>query len=314
MDIKEHIAADLLVPENLIRQALAIARVQVKRFEIPKRSGGKRYIYQPSKKLKTLQYWIIAKILSELPLHEAAIAYREGMSILHNAKRHRNNRFFLKVDLKDFFPSINWVDFLPILRSWHNAATVDWPLNAEAEDLIRLSCFYTNDALPIGYPSSPAISNAVMYSVDVAILQIVSDTEKYGNCVYTRYADDLMVSTDRKGACKTILSELKSLVRKTKSPNICINHRKTKMASSTGGSVSVTGLKVCADGHITLHRKHKDHIRLLMSLFRKGQLDASEFPSLLGHIAYAHYNAPAFYTKLQEKYFREIAELRATNL
>lgn len=314
MDIKSRISLDLGIPHDLIEEALSVARIHVKKFNIPKRNGKPRAILQPSKKLKTIQYWLILNIFNHLPVHEAAVAYREGVSILHNAKKHRNSRFFLKIDLKDFFPCINWKDLLPIVESWHLNSNVDWKLDQEAKSLIQHSCFYHKDILPIGYPSSPIISNVVMNGVDVDISRLVGDSEKYGKVIYTRYADDMVISTDKSGACKLLHDEIKDLIGKTISPKISINHSKTKMGSSTGGSASVTGLKVCSNGHITLHRKHKDHIRLMLSLYKKGVLDPNENESLVGHLAYAHYMAPDFYTKLQSKYFKEIETLRSLNV
>jgi len=149
-----------------------------------------------------------------------------------------------------------------------------------------------------------------MIDFDNALSKIISDKKKYGDVIYTRYADDLILSTNQKGVCRALLSEVLKLIDTTKSPDIEINSTKTKIGSSSGGSASVTGLKICSDGHITIHRNQKDHIRLLLSLYKKGNLDPNEHLSLLGHLAYVHHVDSAFYTKLQSKYFKEIAELR----
>ena len=98
MNIKDKIASDLDIPVSLIDQALSVSRIHVKKFSIVKRNGKMRKIFQPAKKLKTIQYWLIYKIFSELPVHDSAVAYRDGISILHNAKRHRENRYFVKID------------------------------------------------------------------------------------------------------------------------------------------------------------------------------------------------------------------------
>ena len=309
MHIKEAIASDLSIPGSLIDDAINIARAHVKIFRIKKKSGGSREIFHPSKKLKTIQYWLMHSVFSQIPVHDASMAYRDGISILHNANLHRSSRFFLKMDLKNFFPSISFNDFIPILSNWHANAKPDWVLDEEAEFLLKRVCFYKNDRLAIGYPSSPIISNIVMGEFDSKVSALIAD-EKYGKVIYTRYADDLVLSTDKKGACAEIKRELHTLIQATKSPNISVNHHKTKLGSSTAGSASVTGLKICSDGHITIHRKQKDHIRLLLGLYRKGRLQPEEEESLLGHLNYCHYVAPDFYTKISKKYFREIHELR----
>ena len=313
MQIKEVISKDLGIPESLIDEALSLARIQVKKFYKRKRNGQIREILQPSKKLKTLQYWLIANLFKNLPIHDSAVAYLDGVSILHNAKRHSEHRYFLKMDLTNFFTSIKYTDVLPLIELWHQTTTPQWNLDNQAMELIRLSCFYKGDILPIGYPSSPVISNIVMYSFDDGITKLISDKMRYGECIYTRYADDLVFSTDKKDVCIDLLKNVTAFIENTTSPKISVNTSKTKLGTSTGGSASVTGLKICTDGHITIHRKQKDHIRLLLSLYSKGILKAEEHDSLLGHLSYCHYVAPAFYSILQKKFFREIKKLRAKN-
>jgi len=313
MDIKAIISDDLGIPTSLIDEALARARLDVKKFVIPKRNGQKRVILQPSKKLKTIQYWLIINIFKKLNVHSAAFAYRDNLSILENAEVHKGNKYFLKMDLKDFFPSINYSDLIPLIASWHSKETPSWTLSKNAEVLIRLSCFYQNDFLPVGYPSSPIISNVVMYKFDTEISNLINDMEKFGEVIYTRYADDLVFSTNKQGACNLLLKAITDYIAKSESPKLVVNTAKTKFGSSSGGTASVTGLKICNEGRITIHRKQKDHIRLLLSLYGKSILNPEEYNSLLGHLSYIHHVDPAFYSKLQSKYFMQIAELRAAN-
>lgn len=313
MNIKAIISKEVNIPVSMIDDALASARVEVKKTYITKRNGKKRLILQPSKKLKTIQYWLIINIFRKMAVHEAAIAYRDGISIFHNASKHKSNQFFLKLDLENFFPSIKFIDLMPKIEEWHNKEKPEWLLNEDAIMLIRQSCFYTMDSLAVGYPSSPIISNLVMFEFDTNLLKLVSNEDKFGKVIYTRYADDLIFSTNKKGVSDLLLKEVSKLILDTTSPNIVLNESKTKIGSSTGGSASVTGLKICDGERITIHRNQKDHIRLLLSLYRKEKLNNEEYSSLLGHLSYIQYVDSSFYTKLQNKYFREIAELRLVN-
>lgn len=217
------------------------------------------------------------------------------------------------MDFKDFFPSIKWRDLEPIFADWHEDENPDWELTNDARNLVRLSCFFSKDLLPIGYPSSPVISNAVMFGIDNEIVNILSRDTRYGNAVYTRYADDLVVSTNKKNVCNDILEAIVNLLRETDSPSLSLNPKKTKRGSSSSGSALVTGLRICADGHITIHRKQKDHIRLLLALYKKNKLSQTEEVSLLGHLAYVRHVAPQFYSGLQNKFFEEIGKLRLAN-
>lgn len=312
MKIKDLISSDINIPITMIEEALSVARIHVKRFYLEKRNGAKRLILQPSKKLKTIQYWLIINVFEKLTVHDVAIAYRKNISILDNAILHKNNRFFLKIDLKDFFPSIKYLDLIPKIREWHTKDKPAWLLDEEAENLIRLACFYKGDILAVGYPSSPIISNIVMLDFDITILKLINNKNQFGDVVYTRYADDLVFSTNKAGACGLLLKEVSGLISSTSSPNIVLNKTKTKIGSSSGGTASVTGLKICNEGHITIHRKQKDHIRLLLGLYSKGMLRTEEYISLVGHLSYVRYVDSNFYTKLQNKYFKEITKLKDT--
>ena len=313
MRIEDEVSTDLQVPELLIKEAIELARVQVKKFTIPKRSGGNRVIYHPSKKLKMIQYWLMRTAFSRMLVHEAAMAYREGTSILQNAHAHAGSRFFLKMDFTDFFPSIRFGDFLPYLEEWHLSARPRWSLDNDSKEFIKQVCFYKQDRLAVGYPSSPMISNIVMRNFDSTLTGEVK-SGKYGQVVYTRYADDIVLSTDRAGVCKELVEVVENTVKALKSPRLTINRRKTRLGSSTGGTASVTGLRVCADGHITINRNLKDRVRLMLSLYKKGRLSEGEVPSLVGYLAYCQHVSPQFFSGLANKYFNEIHKIRTRDL
>ena len=312
MDIEEQICKDLMISNDFIKNALNNSRKQVKKFYIDKKNGGTRVILQPSSKLKTIQYWLINRVFSSMQTHDASAAYTRNKSILWNANQHRHSKYFLKIDFNNFFPSITWSDLQPLLEKWHEQNTPEWEFSDNAQSLIRLSCFYSNDRLPIGYPSSPTISNIVMNQTDEKIAQLLSDEEKYGNAVFTRYADDIVISTNKRNICDKIYSDISELIDSVSSPQLTINRKKTRMGSRASGSAYVTGLRIC-EGHITIHKKQKNHIRLLLNLHRKNKLSDKEQLSLLGHLSYVRHVAPAFYTKLQKNYFKEIAMLLKAN-
>src|SRR5712692_1936401 len=86
-------------------------------------------------------------------------------------------------------------DDLPFLSCIELSSTISCQLV-----LAHQICFDKKHSLPIGYISSPAISNAVMYDFDKMLYIIVNENqEKIGKGVVTRYADDIVFSTDIKG-------------------------------------------------------------------------------------------------------------------
>lgn len=310
MKLIEKIFYDLSLPIEYASEVFAAARDRTKHLKIPKACGGDRKIIQPSKKIKPIQYWLMKYIFNVMPVSSAAIAYQKGLSVLDNARRHQENRYFLKLDFSNFFWSIKYDDLKPLLHAWYKKKNPPWCLDRDAELLIRACCFYKNDELPIGYPSSPSISNVVMYQFDSAVHSLLAkNKDEWGRVVYTRYADDLIFSCNQKNSCKEILLAASDIIKNWESPKLKLNARKTKLTSSSGGSACVTGIKVCYDGHLTLHKKYKDKVRLLLSLYRKRELREADCTKLIGHLSYISFADPAFYTTLQRKFFAEIKSL-----
>lgn len=164
-------------------------------FHIPKRSGGKRRICAPNKKLSLLQSRL-ADLLSECDQEIAqqrsvkrhvAHGFRKHHSILTNADVHRRRRFVLNVDLSDFFGTIHFGR----IRGFFQFSR-DFRLDPDtALVLAQIACH--EGVLPQGSPCSPVISNLIGNVLDMRL----SALAKRHGCSYTRYADDLSFSTSR---------------------------------------------------------------------------------------------------------------------
>lgn len=292
--------SDTKVPDNFITDIRTKAFRQVKKFSIKKKNGGDRTILQPSRKLKLFQYWVIQCFAQKMKTHTAAAAYTPGASIKQNAERHKHHAYHVKIDLTDFFSSITPSDFLTRLYLLPE-------YSKELDDLITKCCFY-NGKLPIGYPSSPFISNIVMYEFDECMTTILK-AEISEDITYSRYADDLIISTNKPHTGKQIIDKTTEIINASKSPKITINPSKTRAMSSMSGSSFITGLRITKDNRTIVHRKVKQHVTLLLKHFRKGTLKVDDIPSLKGHIAHLKHVDPEFYTKININYFTEIRRL-----
>lgn len=310
-DLLELIATDLHMPLDLVRHAAKHAPTRVKRFLIKKRNGGSREIVQPSIALKPILSWIDVRFLSALPVHLIATAFRPCKSILENASAHKFSSYSVRVDIKSFYPSIKRVDFERILIVNKGLFSTEMLTPSNVQALSRL-CFDAHGALPIGYSTSPAIANAVMYEIDSALVRLISNKSDFGNAVLTRYADDFVFSTDRVGACKKFVEAITSVFASTSSPVLHINPDKTRFMSRAGGSTIVTGLRVNNQGNVVVHADYRDHVRLLLKLYRAGTLKVDEVPKLVGHLAHIQHVDPSLFTKLSFRYFREIEQLRGS--
>lgn len=195
-------------------------------FKIKKRNGKLRTIYSPNYNLKQIQKNILKNILEKEPVSKYAKAYVPGISLNENAKMHINKKVLLKLDIKDFFPSITFTDVLK------NCFSYDYFPNSVAVLLTKLCTYY--DYLPQGAPTSSYISNLVMKEFD----EVIGEFCEKNDIAYSRYSDDLTFSGDfdYKNLIRLVNDEL--LKR-----GFLINKEKTLIISNKSRQV-VTGIVV----------------------------------------------------------------------
>lgn len=153
-----------------------------RKASLPKKNGGTRTIYIPNNKLMYVQRIILNEYLYEYKISDCATAYHKGATLISNAKPHLQKEYVLKIDIKDFFSNINFGRVYKMFLKHFNIKY--------AKLFAELCCY--NDCLVQGAPTSPAISNIVMYDFDNII-------EKYcneNNISYTRYCDDITLSSN----------------------------------------------------------------------------------------------------------------------
>lgn len=163
-------------------------------FEILKRSGEARKIKAPEARLKKLQrrlanllYLCLADIERRGPPHRPlSHGFAKSLSIVTNASVHKRRRFVLNLDLKDFFPSINYGRVRGVLMKDKR-----FELEAKVATVIaQIACH--DNALPQGSPCSPALSNIVAHLLDIRLVRLA----RKHKCTYSRYADDITFSTN----------------------------------------------------------------------------------------------------------------------
>ena len=77
-------------------------------FEIPKAKGGTRRIAAPRAPLRKVQRKILDEILAKVPVHDACHGFVAERSTVTNATPHRGSAIVIKLDLKDFFPTVHY--------------------------------------------------------------------------------------------------------------------------------------------------------------------------------------------------------------
>jgi hypothetical protein len=175
---------------------------------LPKARGGYRLVEAPKARLKAIQRKVLHEILAALPPHEAAHGFRRGRSILSYASPHCGQVMVLRMDLRDFFPSVHYGRVYRLFRS------VGYPV--EVARLLGGLCTHITPAdvlesmpapapysppptppvrlrerhLPQGAPTSPALANLCAYHLDCRLAALAQSL----GARYTRYADDLAFS------------------------------------------------------------------------------------------------------------------------
>ncbi len=292
MTILEKMSIDLNIPSTYLLKMARTASHCYKTYTIPKRSGGERTINHPSKELKAIQRWLLINVIEKWPVHEAAVAYRQGIGIKHNAAHHVKSRYLLRMDLSDFFPSLTSTDIRNYMAS-HGVMFSEW-IDSDKDFFVRIVC---RDAkLTIGAPTSPALSNALCFDLDAQLMS-VAQREKV---IYTRYADDFFFSANEKNILWEFPDKISDVISKLKVPSgLKINTEKTRHSSKKVRR-KITGVTLSSDGRISVGRPIKRYIR--RQIFRYDSLTGKEKIELGGLVAFAQDIEPDIINTLILKY------------
>ena len=266
-------------------------------YEIPKRTSGTRTIAQPIPKLKEYQRFVISILKDYLPTHECSMAYLRGKDIKQNAQIHSKNSFFLKMDFMNFFNSITPTLF------WHacerQEINFDWLDKELLEKILfwRPSRYSKKLVLSIGAPSSPYISNFLMYSFD----QELSNYCNQNGISYTRYADDLTFSTNKSEILFNIPERVRKLLIILYGQKIQINQIKTAFSSKKHNR-HVTGLTITNENSVSIGRAKKRYIKHLVHKSIEEEISVEGLNYLKGYLGFIQHVEPKFLMALERKY------------
>lgn len=273
-----------------------------KEHQIKKRSGGLRLIAQPTKELKFLQRILVEHELHRLPISSAATAYIKGSSIKNHAEQHAKNRYLLKLDFKDFFPSITAAPINEMLIKHTNYSMEERFIITQIllrapknEKILRLS---------IGAPSSPLLCNWVMNEFDEEVLSYC-DSRKIA---YSRYADDMAFSTNHPRVLDEAKTFIEQLLEKQTSLGLSLNQDKT-VNVSTKNNRTLTGLVLSNSGTVSVGRDKKRLIRAQVHSMMTGILRAEESDTVKGYLSFLFSIDPAFVSNLAMRYGLPVKKL-----
>lgn len=255
-----------------------------KKFEIPKRHGGKREISSPEKNLKLIQYrlsQLLQNCIEEINATHShlvddkhfgiAHGFKRKHSIMTNARMHKTRRYVFNLDLHDFFGSINFGRVRGFFIKDKN-----FVLHPKvATVLAQIACH--ENKIPQGSPCSPVISNLIGHVLDIHLARLAARTD----CTYTRYADDLTFSTNMPLFPASIAKQTEDdnhrwvpgqgLMRLITKSGFSLNEMKTRMQYKDSRQ-EVTGLSV--NRKINSLKEYRNNVRAMVhNLIKTGTFE-----------------------------------------
>lgn len=269
----KELAALIHVEPKLISDIIVHSHKYYSKFFIEKSNGNKRLILQPSKELKAIQAWILRHILDKLNTSPYATAYIKEANISDNVLPHCSNRYFILLDLEEFFPSIssNRVKKVFSLIGY----------SGRAAGTLSKICTY-NNSLPQGAITSPSLSNLIAAKLDRRIAGYTA----MRNIIYTRYADDMTLSSNNVFVlCKSLEFILKIIGSEHFKPNMS----KLRVLGPRR-QCKITGLvKNSSEPKFGIGKKRKRKMRAIMHHYMTGKLHDLKYKnevSISGWLSY----------------------------
>jgi retron-type reverse transcriptase len=256
------------------------------RYAVPKRSGqGERVILAPRRDLKALQRKVLQGIVAKVPVASTTHGFVAGRSTLSNASEHSGKGVVLKLDLKDFFPSVTFPRVRGLFTALGYSYTVASVLALLCTEYDRQPFERSGEQYFIsvgprhlvqGAPTSPGLANLVAWRLDRRLTGLAAAR----GFVYTRYADDLTFSgEDAEGAVRLGAAAARIIADE----RFAVNTGKTRLLRR-GGRQTVTGLVV--NERPATPRELRRRLRAILHNARRDGLDAQNREERNDYAAY----------------------------
>lgn len=227
-----------------------------------------RRIDAPKEELKGALYQLKA-IFEEMfgsLYHTSAFAYVKNRSTLDALKRHQANesKWFGKYDLSNFFGSTTVGFIMKMFSMIFPFSEVVKYQSGKAELEKALSLCSLREVLPQGTPISPTITNIMMIPVDHKLSNTLRNFNGQ-SFVYTRYADDFLISSKYNFKFKDVEQLLVDTLAEFDAP-FTIKSEKTRYGSSAGSNWNL-GVMLNKDNKITVGYKKKRQFQAMLSSY-----------------------------------------------
>lgn len=267
---------------------------------LPRGEHPARVIERPKGRLKAAQRLVLHEILDWIPAHPRAHGFTRGRSALSNAAAHTGRRVVVRVDLEDFFASIQAARIYGIFRTSGYPEAVahvltglttnalpaaQWEAVPRPRDPREIAAHHRLDRrlatphLPQGAPTSPALANLAAFGLDRRLHGLAA---AFG-ATYTRYADDIALSggsllLSRAGDVQAAISAI------AHDEGFTVNARKSALMTRAGRQ-RVCGIVVNA--HPNVARGEYDRLKAILhncAVRGPAQQNRDGVPDLRAHL------------------------------
>lgn len=276
------------------------------------RQGAKqRELISPSERLRAYHHFLRLFLVDFLPVHrETVFSYRKGVSAHAAVEQHALSRHFFVTDIESFFPSLT----RDVVRKTITNAIAELPiadLPDHLEHVLDLLC--VQGSLPVGFSTSPGLSNAALYPFDVAF----HDRCGQLGAIYTRYADDIILSSGDRDAVEAGEKALNDLLAQMFGGDLRLHHGKSKYLN-VGGKIKLLGMVLLPNGTISVDATVKDEIETMLHLYLR---DRERFNAMLeagpaktearlaGLLNYVNTVDQSYLDKLRRKYGAAVVDM-----
>jgi hypothetical protein len=228
--------------------------------------------------------------------HTSAFGYVCGRSAKDVSKKHQYNQshWWLLTDFHDFFGSINYDFTIRMFEKIYPYSEILCREDGRTELTKALKLCFLNDGLPQGTRISPMLTNIVMIPFDYMLSK-----ELRGSFVYTRYADDIQISSREKFNKSEVLNILSSILKRIDAP-FKIAPEKTKFLS---GAVYVLGVMYNERCERTVGHKNKKAFRATLYNYLTDRVQGHFWDKHSLQVLFGNYS---YYHSIEPKYFEDI--------
>lgn len=232
--------------------------------KIPKKNGVRTIAcLEKNSDLAKIQQSIRINFLNTISIPNFVYGFVSGHSYIDFLKPHVNKKYYLRLDIKNFFESINYKTLEEVFNYYFRIN--DETNKEKLLDFIELVTL--NGKVPQGAITSPTLSNIVFRQLD---LRIYKYCKKF-KITYTRYADDLLFSSENNYLHKEyFIKKIKYIISEM---GFKLNNKKVRYDKDF---ISLNGF-VIEDSVRISRKKLKELTRVLFILERyKNEPDVNE--------------------------------------